>query len=93
MTEAQLIDAIKDKFAGDITKTAIGQVLDALAAVATETLARGERVPLPGLGKLEVQQRAARMGRNPKTGAPLEIAASNTVKLNLAQALKGAVNG
>ncbi|GAB7082316.1 HU family DNA-binding protein [Megalodesulfovibrio paquesii] len=91
MTKAELIDAIA-LATGDLTKTAIDQVLDALAKVAKEALGKGEDVPLPGIGKLEVRERAARMGRNPQTGEALEIAAHKAVGFNPSSTLKGAVN-
>ncbi|AGW12812.1 HU family DNA-binding protein [Megalodesulfovibrio gigas] len=91
MTKAELIDAIALS-TGDLNKAAIGQVLDTLAKVAGEALARGEDVPLPGIGKLEVRERAARTGRNPKTGEALEIAAHKAVGFKPSGTLKGAVN-
>jgi DNA-binding protein HU-beta len=62
---------------------------DIIGAALVET---GEAV-LPGLGKLVTGQRAARTGRNPKTGEPVEIPASKTVKFKAAKALKDNLGG
>ena len=98
MTKAELIDAIKTKLEADMAtkhiheKTVIDAVLAGLAKVAAEALAKGEDVPLPGIGKLVVVERAARMGRNPKTGEALEIPARKAVGFKPSGMLKGAVN-
>jgi len=57
---------------------------------AAELIAGGE-VPLPGLGKLKAEDRKARMGRNPRTGKPLQIAAGTTVKFAIGKELKDAL--
>lgn len=67
-------------------------VLDALEALLPETLAAGEAVTLPGLGKLVPVKRAARTGRNPRTGAPVEIPARTAVRFKASKTLKDAVN-
>jgi len=99
MTKAELIDAIKARL-GDNTntkhiheKTIIAAVLDALGEVAGKALAGGDEVPLPGIGKLEGKQRPARRGRNPKTGAPIDIPASPGVAFRPGKALKDALKG
>jgi len=58
---------------------------------AAELLADGE-VPIPGIGKLVVTERAARKGRNPRTGKPVDIPAKKAVKLNVAKAFKDSLN-
>lgn len=74
------------------TKKATEAVLKATADVIASTLAEGGDVTLPGLGKLYVKDRAARTGINPKTGEPIQIAASKTPGFKAAKALKDAVN-
>jgi len=61
------------------TRAAIGYMLDALEIAAKAALARGEAVTVPGLVKLTIRDRAARMGRNPATGATLHIGAKRSV--------------
>lgn len=75
-----------------ISKIEIKRVLAALGDVATRELGTetGE-IPLPGLGKLKADVRAARSGRNPATGAEIEIPAKNVVKFVAAKALKDAL--
>jgi DNA-binding protein HU-beta len=59
----------------------------------TESLASGHKVTLTGFGVFEVKASKARMGRNPKTGEEIEIAAKNTPKFRPGKTLKEAVNG
>lgn len=93
MTKAELIEKIKAQLATDTNtkhiheKTVIAAVLDALGAVAAESLASGGEVPLSGLGKLKAKQRKARTGRNPRTGAPVDIPAHITVSFDPGKAL------
>ena len=66
-------------------------VLDALNAVITETLAKDEKVALIGFGSFSVKERAARTGRNPRTGEAIEIAASKAPVFTAGKLLKEAV--
>lgn len=75
------------------TKKATEAVLKATADVIAATLKEGGDVTLPGLGKLQVKSRAARTGKNPKTGEAILIAASKAPGFKAAKALKDAVNG
>ena len=90
MNKAELIDEVS-KAAG-VSKTQVEAVLNAAGAVATDALWGGDDVPLPGLGKLTVTQRAARIGRNPATGEALSIPARKAVTFGAAKALKDALN-
>lgn len=97
MTKAELIERVAALVANDPRKTNIGKagigiVFEALAAVAADEFSVGGEIPLPGLGKLVVRDRAARRGRNPRTGAPIEIPAGWAVVFRTGQALKDAVN-
>ena len=68
------------------------KVIDSMLATVTNTLISGEDVTIPGFGKFSTVQRAARTGRNPATGAELEIKAATAPKFTAGASLKGAVN-
>lgn len=89
MTKQELIDAIKNATLAD--KKVIANVLDCLADITIRELKSGNEVPLPGLGKLTVKHKAARTGRNPKTGDEIEIPAKTVPHFSAAKALKDAV--
>ena len=72
MNKSQLIDKIAD--GADISKAAAGRALDAFIDAVGEAL-KGDQVALVGFGTFAVRERAARSGRNPQTGATIEIAA------------------
>ena len=96
MNQQQLIDDIlihtNKTYERSLNKTDIRATLDALAAVVMgEMQVEGGEVTLPGLGKLKADVRGARTGRNPATGAAIEIPAKNTVKFAAAKALKDAL--
>lgn len=89
MTKAQLADAIATD--ADITKKLAAQILDNLAKLAYKESKVG--FTLPGLGKLVLVQRKARMGRNPQTGEAIKIPAKKVVKFRVAKACKDSVLG
>jgi DNA-binding protein HU-beta len=89
MNKSDLIEAMAE--AGDISKTAAGRALDALTDTIAAALKKGESVSLIGFGTFSVKERAARTGRNPQTGATIEIAASKTPSFKAGKALKDAV--
>lgn len=91
MNKTELIDALAAKC--DLSKAAAGRAVDGLTEIITEALQKGDSVSLIGFGTFGVGQRAARTGRNPKTGAELKIAASKTAKFSAGAKLKAAVNG
>jgi len=78
MNKAQLIDAISDK--AGLTKADSKKALDAFVASVGEALKGDDRVSLVGFGSFSVTERTARTGRNPKTGAPIQIPAKKVVK-------------
>lgn len=91
MNVADLVEAAvaaDDKLTKAQAKTLIDGVFKAL----TEAAVRGEEVSIPGFGKFKVQAKPARTGRNPATGAAMEIAASKKVAFQAAKQLKDAVN-
>lgn len=95
MKKADLINAIAmtlENQGQEIAKRDIEAVLTATKDVVTTELAGGGEVAIPELGKFSSKARAARTGRNPQTGEPLEIAAATLPNFAAAKALKDAVN-
>jgi DNA-binding protein HU-beta len=90
MNKQDLVDAITAKT--DISKKQAGEVLDTLFDAIKHAVAQGDTVQLVGFGSFGSGQRAARSGRNPNTGSPIEIAAAKTVKFMASKAFKDAVN-
>jgi DNA-binding protein HU-beta len=89
MNKSELIDAMAE--GADISKSAAGRALDALTDAIAETLKSGDTVSIIGFGTFQVKERAARTGRNPQTGATIEIAASKSPSFKAGKALKDAV--
>ncbi|MEY4451022.1 MAG: hypothetical protein RLZZ380_143 [Actinomycetota bacterium] len=73
------------------SQAAVNRVVDALFETIAKTVAKGDKVTIPGWISVEKGHRAARQGRNPQTGATIQIAASNTVKVSAGSKLKAAV--
>ena len=73
------------------TKAEAGKVLDAVLAAIQESLAGGEALTLTGFGAFKVSERAARTGRDPRTGNPIDIAACKAVRFTPGKTLKDAV--
>ena len=90
VNKSELIDAIAAS--ADIPKAAAGRALDATLDSITEALQKSESVALVGFGTFAVKERAARTGRNPQTGQPIEIAAATLPTFKPGKALKEAVN-
>jgi DNA-binding protein HU-beta len=90
MNKAELIDAIAADC--DLSKTAAQRALDSMVANVTKAVAKGESVQLVGFGTFAAGTRAARTGRNPRTGEEIKIAAAKTVKFSAGKAFKDAVN-
>jgi len=90
VNKSELIDQIA-KSAG-ISKAAAGRSLDAATDAITKALKKGELVTLVGFGSFYVGKRAARNGRNPRTGATIKIKAANSPKFRAGKSLKDAVN-
>lgn len=89
MTKSQIADHLAGK-AGITKKTAV-QILDELAALAYKEAKNTFTVP--GIGKLVLSNRKARMGRNPQTGEPIKIPAKRVVKFRVAKVAKDAILG
>ena len=90
MNKSELIDAIAEK--ADISKAAAGRALDATLEAITGALKKGDQVTLIGFGTFLVRERASRVGRNPRTGEAMTIAAAKTPAFKAGKALKDAVN-
>lgn len=90
MNKAELIDAIAAS--ADLTQATAAKVLNALTATIGTALQQGDSVTLVGFGTFAIKERAARTGRNPQTGAPLEIAAAKLPGFKPGKGLKDAVN-
>ncbi|MGK0445740.1 HU family DNA-binding protein [Bermanella sp. R86510] len=90
MNKSELIDAIAAS--ADIPKAAAGRALDATVDAITNALKEGDQVVLVGFGTFAVKERAARTGRNPQTGQPIQIAAAKVPGFKPGKALKDAVN-
>ena len=89
MNKAELIEAIATS--AEISKVKAGEVVDAFVASVTAALKKGETVTLVGFGSFSTAERAARVGRNPKTGKEIKIAATVTPKFKPGKTLKEAV--
>jgi DNA-binding protein HU-beta len=90
MNKAELIDAVAD--AADISKAAAARSVDTVLEVITESLKKGNAVTLVGFGTFNTRRREARTGRNPRTGEPIQIGASNLAVFKAGKALKDALN-
>lgn len=89
MNKTQLIDQIAEK--ADLTKADAKAALEATIESITEALASEQEVALVGFGTFKVNHRAARMGRNPKTGEEMEIAAAKVPAFKAGKTLKDSV--
>ncbi|MAK43948.1 MULTISPECIES: HU family DNA-binding protein [Spongiibacter] len=90
MNKSELIDAIAES--ADLSKASAGRALDAAVEAITNALKSDDSVSLVGFGTFSVKERAARTGRNPQTGAPIEIAAAKIPSFKAGKALKDACN-
>ncbi|RMD91215.1 MAG: HU family DNA-binding protein [Alphaproteobacteria bacterium] len=90
MNKNELIASVAE--AAGLSKADATKAVDAVFSTITDTLSRGGDVRLVGFGTFSVAQRAASTGRNPRTGAPIQIAASKQPKFKAGKQLKDAVN-
>jgi len=90
MNKQQLISSIAEQ--ADLSKAAAGNALNAVTDAITAALAKGDSVTFVGFGTFSVKDRAARSGRNPQTGATIQIAAAKVPGFKAGKALKDAVN-
>ena len=90
MNKSEMIDMVAE--AADISKAAAGRAVDAVFEGISNTLKNGDSVTLVGFGTFSISNRAARSGRNPRTGETIQIKASKMPKFKAGKALKDAVN-
>jgi DNA-binding protein HU-beta len=90
VNKSELIDAIADS--ADISKAAAGRALDATVEAVKKALKKGDMVTLVGFGSFYVGKRAARTGRNPRTGVSIKIKAAKVPKFRAGKGLKDAIN-
>lgn len=89
MRKGELAAAMAER--AGLSKSDAGWILNVILDELTLALAQGEDISLPGFGSFVLRDRAARMGKNPQTGAPLEIAASRSVGFRPGKGLRDAV--
>lgn len=90
MNKAELIDAVAE--GADVSKAAATRAVDTVIDSIANALKKGDQVTLVGFGTFSVKERAARTGRNPRTGEPIQIAAAKVPGFKAGKALKDAVN-
>ncbi len=90
MNKTELIDSVAES--ADLSKADAGRAVDAVIASVTKALKKGDSVTVVGFGTFQVRERAARTGRNPKTGDTIQINASKNPAFKAGKALKDAVN-
>lgn len=91
MNKSELIEATAK--AADISKAAADRALSAMIDAVVKSVAKGDTVTLVGFGTFKSAKRAARTGKNPKTGEPLKIAATTVPKFSAGAGFKAAVAG
>lgn len=89
MNKAELIEAVAER--AELSKADAGRAVDGLVAAITQALKDEQEVSLLGFGTFTLKERAARTGRNPQTGAAIEIAAAKVPAFKAGKALKDAV--
>lgn len=90
MNKSELIDAVAE--AAGLTKADSSRALDAVIGSISGAMSKGEQVSILGFGTFLVRHRNARIGRNPQTGAEIQIKAANVPAFKPGKALKNAVN-
>ena len=91
MNKMDLVASVAEKT--DLTKKEAEKVVSAVLASVEEALAQGDKVQLVGFGTFEIKERAARVGRNPRTGEEIDIAATRVPVFKAGKGLKDAVAG
>jgi DNA-binding protein HU-beta len=91
MTKSGVVSHLADKV--DLTKKQVAAFIDEVHNLAVKEAKKNGAFVLPGIGKVVLQNRKARMGRNPQTGEPIKIPARRVVKIRAAKALKDAILG
>lgn len=89
MNKGDLVEVVSAE--SGLTKKASGEAIDAITSVISGALGKGEKVTLVGFGAFQVVRRKARTGRNPQTGATLQISGKNVPKFKAGKNLKDRV--
>ncbi len=89
MTKSQIVNHFAEKF--EIPKKTAASVIDEVAALAIAETKKSGSFTVPGLGKLVMSKRKARIGRNPATGESIKIPAKTVVKMRLSKSMKDAI--
>lgn len=90
MNKSEFVDAVADE--AELSKADAGRAVDAMIEAVKKALKKGDTISLVGFGTFQVRKRAARQGRNPRTGETINIGASNIPSFKAGKALKDAVN-
>ena len=90
MNKADFVASVAD--AAELSKADAGRAVDAMVETVTKALKKGDSVTLVGFGTFSIRKRAARTGRNPRTGQTIKIKASKNPAFKAGKALKDAVN-
>ncbi len=92
MTKQEFIDVVaKEAGNENISKTVVRDIIDTAFAEMVKVIKKESRFAVPGFGTFTVRERAAKTGRNPKTGEPIEIKASKTIGFKPAPSVKDAL--
>jgi DNA-binding protein HU-beta len=89
LTKSQIVSYFANKF--DFSKKTAGTIIEEMAALAVAETKKAGAFTFPGIGKLVLVKRKARVGRNPATGQPINIPAKTVVKMRVAKACKDAI--
>jgi DNA-binding protein HU-beta len=89
MTKSEILNHFAEKF--DLSKRTTSEIIDGMASLAVAETKKTGFFTFPGIGKLVLQKRKARKGRNPATGESIKIPAKTVVKMRIAKACKEAI--
>ena len=89
MTKSQIVSYFASKF--ELSKKTAAEIIDEVAALAVSETKKAGSFTIPGIGKLVLVKRKARMGRNPATGTTIKIPAKTVVKMRIGKAAKEAI--
>jgi integration host factor subunit alpha len=92
MTKAEIVQAVLDEVGG-FSKREAAQLVDAVFLTIKDRLARGESVKISGFGNFTLRDKSSRMGRNPRTGEPIEITPRRVLTFRPSQVLRETLNG
>jgi DNA-binding protein HU-beta len=91
MNKAELVEAVQNALGKDVTKRAADEAVEAVLDSIAKGVKNDKKVQIIGFGTFEVKERAARMGRNPKTGEAMKIKESKSVSFKPSAALKSSL--